>query len=371
MKINEIFEKPGFLRGVVSAIAPNAVATTQALSGIKNRTSTDLRQHPEYQQAQLARKLESDPKVKVALDKAMAEVLKDIQKQQASDETIPQPKSSFSKWSKKQVSEATTTPTYSLEKIQKIVEKHGVPPEGIEYIASKLATSGVRVLGYQPAAGSDAARVSKEIRGLDVLVQRATRTGKSSMAEISKIVPTTGVYADKTKRDERIKELAKHLTDKGVRVQGYQAQVEPDKWDWDSSKSVLTVTGPEGTFKYRKLRDGGWADEHTNEIIPPENARELQVQFDKLTGRVAYPGGRPAKRLTVNQVTVKSGEVITKAADGHWYRESGDVVTDPKELSWLERTYLRNKQTAAMANQPVQNVQPAAAKTITNPSVAV
>lgn len=357
----------GVGKGLANAVAPDAV---DQMKGVVNKAKQQagnnaLRKTAAYSNAQAELELTKDPKVKLALDKTLADALNLIKKRQVSTQTTPQAKSSFSNWSKSQVSEAEEAiPAISLPEIQQLLAKNGAPAEGAEYVASKLAQSGVRVAGYQAPAGTIAAAVSKDNRIVDVIIQRAKQTGKSSMVEIAKAIPKTGLYADKAKRDAKIKEVAKTIAELGIPVAGYQLQAQPDQWSWDSKSSTLSLSGQDGTFTYRRFQDGTWRDNHTNEVIPTPRAKELQYQFDKLTGRVAFPGGKPKPQgLQPNQVKEPAtGEIITKnEQDGKWYRADGTTtITDPKSLRWLETTYARNRQTAQMA-----------ATTITNPSVAV
>lgn len=356
----------GIGKGLADVVAPDA---TDQMKGVLYKAkqqagNNDIRKTAAYSNAQAELELTKDPKVKAALDKTLADALNLIKQRQATAQQTPPPKSSFSNWSKSQVSEAEEAiPTISLPEIQKLLAKNGAPAEGAEYIASKLASSGVRVAGYQASAGTMANTVSKDNRIVDLLIQRAKQTGRSSMAEIANAIPQTGLYADKVKRDAKIKEIAKTIAELNIPVAGFQLQAQPDQYSWDSKSSTLTITGAGGTFTYRRFQDGSWRDNHTNEKIPANRAKELQFQFDKLTGRVAHPGGRPkAQGLQPNQVKTSTGEIISKSEqDGNWYRADGTtVITDPKALAWLERRYALNRQNAQMA-----------ATTITNPSVAV
>jgi hypothetical protein len=339
------------------------------MKGVLNKAKqqagyNDIRKTAAYSNAQGEQALTNDPKIKAALDKTLADALNLIKQRQATAQTAPAAKSSFSNWSKSQVAEAEeAVPAISLAEIQKLLVKNRAPAEGAEYVASRLAQSGVRVAGYQAPAGTMANTVSKDNRIVDVLIQRAKQNRKSSMAEIAKAIPQTGLYADKTKRDAKIKEIAKKIAELNIPVDGYQLQVQPDQWSWDSSSSKLTAIGASGTYTYRRFQDGSWRDDHTGEKIKPERAKELQVQYDKLTGRVAYPDGRPKPQgLQPNQIKLNSGDIVTKnEQDGNWYGADGNsVVKDPKALAWLERKYTINRQNAQMA-----------ANTITNPSVAV
>jgi hypothetical protein len=376
MKISEVLEEgvlgtlgsmagavaKGVGKGLADVVAPGAV--DQMKGSLKQQAGyNDIRKTAAYSNAQDEQALTNDPKIKAALDKTLVDALNLIKKRQATAQTST-PKSSFSTWSKSQVAEAEeTVPEITLPEIQQLLAKNGAPAQGASYVASQLAQSGVRVAGYQAPAGTLAAVVSKENRIVDVLIQRAKQTGKSSMAEIAKAIPQTGLYADKAKRDAAIKEIAKKISELNIPVDGYQLQAQPDQWSWDSKSSTLTASGASGTFTYRRFQDGSWRDNHTGEKIKPARAKELQVQYDKLTGRVAHPGGRPkAQGLQPNQVKTNTGEIISKnEQDGKWYRADGTtVITDPKSLAWLERRYTLNRQTAQMA-----------ATTVTNPSVAV
>jgi hypothetical protein len=383
----------GIGKGLADIVAPGAV--DQMKGSLKKQAGyNDLRKTSAYSSAQAEQELTKDPKVKAALDRTMSDVLNLIKQRQATAQTEPAAKSSFDTWSKttnpnltqdptaikklkknnpmfykktlgedSSLAEAETAPLISLVDVQKLLAKNGAPAQGAGYIATRLAASGVRVAGYQPPAGTMSAAVSKDNRIVDVLIQRAKQTGKSSMAEIAKAIPKTGLYADPAKRDAKIKEIANQIAELGISVTGYQLQAQPDQWSWDSKSSTLTLSGQEGTFTYRRFQDGSWRDNYTNEKIPANRAKELQYQFDKLTGRVAFPGGRPKPQgLQPNQVKTNTGEIISKnEQDGKWYRADGTtVITDPKILAWLERKYTQNKQNAQMA-----------ATTITNPSVAV
>lgn len=357
----------GVGKGLADVVAPGAADQMKGVINKAKQQAGDnaLRKTAAYGGAKAELALTKDPKIKAALDKTLADALNLIKKRQATAQTAPAAKSSFSNWSKSQVSEAEEAiPAISLPEIQQLLAKNGAPAEGAEYVASRLAQSGVRVAGYQAPAGTVAAAVSKDNRIVDVIIQRAKQTGKSSMVEIAKAIPQTGPYADKAKRDAKIKEVAKTIAELGIPVAGYQLQAQPDQWSWDSKSSTLSLSGQDGTFTYRRFQDGTWRDNHTNEVIPTPRAKELQYQFDKLTGRVAFPGGKPKPQgLQPNQVKEPStGEIITKnEQDGKWYRADGTtVITDPKALRWLENKYARNKQDAQMA-----------ATTITNPSVAV
>jgi hypothetical protein len=389
MKINEVLTEGvlgalgGFAgavgKGLADVVAPGAVDQIKGTLQKANQYK-DIRKTAAYSSAKDELALTSDPKVKLALDKTMADALNLIKKRQATAQTTSASKSSFNTWGKatnpnpttaqrkqqikSQVTEAEeAVPEITLPEIQQLLAKNGAPAQGAEYIAAKLAQSGVRVAGYQAPAGTVAAVVSKENKLVDLLIQRAKQTGKSSMAEIAKAVPQTGQYVDKAKRDARIKEIAKKIAELDIPVDGYQLQAQPDQWSWDSKSSTLTASGAGGTFTYRRFQDGSWRDNHTGEKIKPARAKELQVQYDKLTGRVAFPGGRPKPQgLQPNQIKTNTGEIFSKnEQDGKWYRaDNTTVVTDPKALAWLERRYVLNRQTAQMA-----------ATTITNPSVAV
>ena len=369
MKINEVLEEGvlgtlgsmagavagGVAKGVADAAAPGAVDQMKgALNKAKQQAGyNDIRKTAAYGAAKDEQELTKDPKVKAALDKTMADALNLIKQRQATAQTSA-PKSSFSNWSKSQVAEAEEAPTITLPEIQQLLAKNGAPAEGAEYVAARLAQSGVRVAGYRAPTGTLAAVVSKENRIVDVLIQRAKQNGKSSMAEIAKAIPQTGKYADKAKRDAAIKEIAKKISELNIPVAGYQLQAQPDQWSWDSSSSKLTATGASGTYTYRRFQDGSWRDDHTGEKIKPPRDKELQVQYDKLTGRVAHPGGRPkAQGLQPNQVKVKSGEIITKNSDGRWYDSQGNYISNPNDLKELERRYAVNRQTAAMSQTQV------------------
>jgi hypothetical protein len=398
MKINEVLTE-GVLgalgglagavgKGLADVVAPGAVDQMKGTLQKANQYK-DIRKTSAYSSAKDELKLTNDPKIKLALDKTMADALNLIKKRQTTAQTTPAAKSSFNTWGKttnpnptqdpkaisklkktkpamfkKTLGEAEeATPSISLKEIEQLLAKNGAPAEGAEYIASQLASSGVRVDGYQAPPGSPADIISKVNRTVDLLIQRAKQTGKSSMAEIAKVIPQTGLYADRVKREAKIKEIANTIAELGIPVVGYQLQAQPDQWSWDSKSSTLSLTGQDGTFTYRRFQDGTWRDNHTNEVIPSPRAKELQYQFDKLTGRVAFPGGRPKPQgLQPNQVKADTGEIITKnEQDGKWYRADGTtVITDPKALRWLEHKYARNKQTAQMT-----------ATTVTNPSVAV
>jgi hypothetical protein len=371
MKINEVLEEGvlgtlgsmagavagGVAKGLGDVVAPGA---TDQMKGVLNKAKqqagyNDIRKTAAYGAAKDEQALTNDPKIKAALDKTLADAVNLIKQRQATAQTAPAAKSSFSNWSKSQVAEAEeTAPAISLAEIQKLLAKNGAPAEGAEYVASRLAQSGVRVAGYQAPAGTMANTVSKDNRIVDVLIQRAKQNKKSSMAEIAKAIPQTGLYADKAKRDAKIKEIAKKISELNIPVAGYQLQAQPDQWSWDSSSSKLTATGASGTYTYRRFQDGSWRDDHTGEKIKSPRDKELQTQYDKLTGRVAYPGGRPkAQGLQPNQVKVKSGEIITKNSDGRWYDTQGNYISDPNDLKELERRYAVNRQTAAMAQTQV------------------
>jgi hypothetical protein len=398
MKINEVLTE-GVLgalgglagavgKGLADVVAPGAVDQMKGTLQKANQYK-DIRKTAAYGSAKKELELTNDPKVKLALDKTMADALNLIKKRQTTSQTTTAATSSFNTWGKTTNPNPTQNPTainklkktkpamfkktlgeaeevipsISLKEIEQLLAKNGAPAEGAEYIASQLASSGVRVDGYQAPPGSPADIVSKINRTVDLLIQRAKQTGKSSMAEIAKAIPQTGPYADKTKRDTKIKELAKTIAELGIPVAGYQLQAQPDQWSWDSKSSTLSVSNDTGTFTYRRFQDGTWRDNHSNDIIPSPQSKELQYQFDKLTGRVAFPGGRPKPQgLQPNQIKADTGEIITKnEQDGKWYRADGTTaVTDPKALRWLENKYVRNKQNAQMA-----------ATTVTNPSVAV
>jgi hypothetical protein len=383
----------GVAKGAAEIVAPGAV---DAMAQAKQQAGyNDVRKTSAYTKAQTDTALTSDPKIKAALDKTLADAINLIRQRLSSAQATPASKSSFDTWGKttnpnptrdpkaikklkknnpmfykktlgegSAIAEAEgTVPTITLPEIQQLLAKNGAPAEGAEYVASQLAASGVRVAGYQAPAGTVAAVVSKENRIVDLLIQRAKQNGKTSMAEISKAIPQTGQYADKAKHDAKIKEIAKKIAELNIPVDGYQLQARPDQYSWDSTSSTLSISNDAGTYTYRRLEDGSWRDNHTGEKIKPARAQELQYQFDKLTGRVAQPGGTPKpKRLQVNQVKIPStGEILTKKEDGNWYAADGNsVVKDPKVLAWLERRYTLNRQNAQMA-----------ANTITNPSVAV
>jgi hypothetical protein len=378
----------GVGKGLADVVAPGAVDQMKGTLQKANQYK-DIRKTAAYSSAKDELALTNDPKVKAALDKTMADALNLIKQRQTSAQTTPAAKSSFNTWSKttnpnptadpkainklkktkpamfkKTLGEAEEAiPSISLKEIQQLLAKNGAPAQGAEYIAAQLANSGVRVDGYQAPPGSPADILSKINRTVDLLIQRAKQTGKSSIAEIAKAIPQTGLYADRVKREAKIKEIAKKISELNIPVAGYQLQAQPDRWSWDSSSSKLTATGASGTYTYRRFQDGSWRDDHTGEKIKPPRDKELQVQYDKLTGRVAFPGGRPkAQGLQPNQVKTNTGEIISKnEQDGKWYRADGTtVITDPKSLAWLERRYTLNRQTAQMA-----------ATTVTNPSVAV
>ena len=398
MKINEVLTEGvlGALGGIAGAVgkgladvvAPGAVDQMKGTLQKANQYK-DIRKTAAYGSAKKELELTNDPKVKLALDKTMADALNLIKKRQATAQTTPAATSSFNTWGKttnpnptqdpkainklkktkpamfkKTLGEAEeATPSISLKEIEQLLAKNGAPAEGAEYIALQLASSGVRVDGYQAPPGSPADIISKVNRTIDLLIQRAKQTGKSSMAEIAKAIPQTGLYADRVKREAKIKELAKTIAGFGIPVAGYQLQAQPDQYSWDPKSSTLSVSNDTGTFTYRKFQDGSWKDNHTGEKIKPARAKELQVQYDKLTGRVAFPGGKPKPQgLQANQVKLSTDEIVTKnVQDDKWYRADGTtVITDPKALAWLERKYTLNRQTAQMA-----------ATTVTNPSVAV
>jgi hypothetical protein len=396
MKINEVLEEGvlgtlgsmagavagGVAKGLGDVVAPGAA---NQMKGVLNKAKqqagyNDIRKTAAYSNAQGEQALTNDPKIKAALDKTLADALNLIKQRQATAQTAPAAKSSFNTWSKttnpspsqdpaklkklkrakpkmfsKTLGEAEeAVPAISLAEIQKLLAKNGAPAEGAEYVASKLAQSGVRVAGYQAPAGTVAAVTSNENKIVDVLIQRAKQNRKSSMAEIAKAIPQTGLYADKTKRDAKIKEIAKKIAELNIPVDGYQLQVQPDQWSWDSSSSKLTATGASGTYTYRRFQDGSWRDDHTGEKIKSPRDKELQTQYDKLTGRVAFPGGKPKPQgLQLNQVKVKSGEIITKNSDGRWYDPQGNYISDPNDLKELERRYAVNRQTAAMSQTQV------------------
>lgn len=349
MKINEVISEgilgsiaKGIGKGLADVVAPGVVGASKS-SIQQAKDYNKVRSGEQYKTAAAELELTKDPEVKAALDKAMVEITGILKKDSLTSDAVP---------------------AITLPEITKILAKYGAPANGSNYVADQLTSRGIRVQGYQSPKGSVAALIARDTKITDLLMQRAKLKGSTSMSEIGKAIPQTGMYADKTKRDQKIKDVAKQLASQGIDVKGYQLQAEPEQWAWDSKRGTLSVTGPEGTFTYRKLQDGTWKDEHTAEIIPPSAARELQVQFDTLTGRVAFPGAAPKpKGLRTNQVKEPTtGEIITKnLQDGHWYRADGTtVITSPDALKWLEHKYTLNKQSAHMAKN-----------TITNPSVAV
>lgn len=392
MKIKEVLNE-GVLgsigRGLANIVAPGALAQINRQSGY-----SDIRKTSAYGTARAEQELTKDPKVKAALDKTMSDVLTLIKQRQATGQTEPAAKSSFSTFAKTTdpnptrdpkaikklkksnpeffaktlgegslLPEAEEMPTITLAEIQKLLAKNGAPPNGADYIASRLAASGVRVDGYQAPAGTIPAIVSKDNQIVDLLMQRAKRAGKISMAEIAKAIPKTGLYADPAKRTAKMKEIAKQIASQGIDVQGYQLQAQPDQWSWDSKSNTLSLSGQDGTYTYRRYQNGTWRDDATGDSIEPARAKELQFQFDKLTGRVAFPGGRPkAQGLQANQVKLQSGNIISKNADdGKWYDADGNRLNfKSTELAELERRLTINRQNAAMT-----------ATTTTNPSVAV
>lgn len=381
MKINELLKEglggyasafaKGVAKGVANMVAPGAVDDAKgALHKAKQQAGyATNRKTQAYAQAK--DKLSLTPQQELVLNKTVDDAMR-----QAYERASQQPsnkQSSFSKWSKSQVAEQASIPTITVDEIKKLLTKNQAPNDatGLNYVASRLAEKGVKVQGYTPAKGTVADIVSKDTRSVDILLSRAQRSGKSSMAEIAKYVPTTGQYSNKTVRDNKIKEVAKYLTQQGIDVQGYQMAAEPETVDWDANKNVLTVSGPEGAAQYRRYTGGRWMDVATGEIIKPEYAKELQVKFDTITGRVPFPGGKPKTQgLAINQVKAPNGEVITKdQGDNRWYDEQGNYISNPEDLKRLERQFSIKKTTPGanpqwaevkLKTQTAQSTTPAA-----------
>lgn len=357
MKIDEVLEEglggyasafaKGVAKGVADMVAPGAVdAAKGALYKAKQQGEyAPYRKTQAYAQAK--DELALTPQQEMVLNKTIEDALRQSYERASQQQSTRQ--SSFNQWSKSQVAEQVSAPTITVDEIKKLLVKNRAPNNttGLNYVASRLAEKGVKVQGYTPAKGTVADIVSRDTRSADIILSRAQRSGKSSMADIAKYVPTTGQYSNKKTRDNKIKEIAKYLAQQGIDVQGYQMAAEPETVDWDANKNVLTVSGPEGSAQYRRYTGGRWMDVATGEIIKPEYARELQVKFDTITGRVPFPGGKPRiQGLAINQVKAPSGEIITKdQGDGRWYDEQGNYISNPNDLKRLERQFSIKKTT--------------------------
>ena len=368
MKINEIVVEgalgtiggiagavtKGIGKGVVDAIAPGAVDKIKgAAYNYTNRVKTSSADAAsgEYKQNASEIELTKDPKVKAALDKTIVAAAELARQRQAKASAAPTSSGSFNQFAKNtRVSEALDQSVIQMSDITKLLAANSAPAAGADYVARNLTNNGITVSGYNPQQGSVTANKLKDNRFLTTLLQRATRQGSISMKEIAQAVPATGQYADKAKRSAKIQEIAKYLATNGVNVNGYQLLAQPETATWDSTKSVLTVSGAGGAAEYKLYKNGTWKDVQTGETIPKNRAKELQVQYDTVTGRVAFPSGSPKTGTKPNQVkSPTTGEVITKDNDGKWYTDAGDVITDPNDLKSLERQYSLNKQNAEMA----------------------
>jgi len=117
-----------------------------------------------------------------------------------------------------------------------------------------------------------------------------------------------------------------------------------DKVSWTPAKNLLNINGQ----NYQKTKKG-WKDLQTDELIPPQYAKEIQAAFDVASGRMAAPKPRAVK-LPPIQVKTPTGEIVTKSdTDGLWRMANGTVISDTHNVAELEKRAKPAYQTRQMA----------------------
>lgn len=228
MKINELFQKPGFFRGLAKSIAPDTVNNIAASTNKTVDTTAADANSATYRDTAQARKLATEllnnPAKKAKLDN-LANTIAGKAKGQGQGRTIdPDDIKDFMRG----------------QGIAEAIQESPEFEQEYHYIVAKLQEKGIVVPGYVaptdliPTASAASAISHTNMKGAEAAGERAKfiaslkqladqQGSKLSMSDIGKRIGVGGEYADPAKFTAAVNRTAQALQQQGVTITGVGA----------------------------------------------------------------------------------------------------------------------------------------------------